>query len=202
MTSRTAALVNTSGFADPGLGSQAIFRAAMEVLARPGSISVLPGLPIAPPPLSAAAAAVALALCDFETPIWLDEALTAEPGVADYLRFHTGARMVAEPREAAFAIAATPTRLPELAAFGLGTLDYPDRSTTLILQVAGLDDATGWHLSGPGIAESSRLRVMGLRPDFVAERQALAPLFPQGLDIIFVAGARLAALPRTTRVEA
>ena len=43
----------------------------------------------APGRMAPAATAIALALCDFETPIWLDDALSADEAIVRYLRFHT-----------------------------------------------------------------------------------------------------------------
>ena len=55
-------------------------------------------------------------------------------------------------------------------------------------------------LAGPGIVGTTRLAVSGLAGGFWAERRMLAEFLPRGVDIIFTAGARLAALPRTTSV--
>ena len=192
----------TSGFLDPGRDSQATFRAAMDALARPGTIHALPTTLRAPALLSGGAAALALALCDYETPLWIDEALASNPEVGSYLRFHTGARITSAPSEAAFAIAADPLRLPDLAAFAIGTPDYPDRSTALILEVGSVAVSPGWSLAGPGVMAGMRFGVSGIRADLLAQRRALAMHFPKGIDILFAADAWVAALPRTTRVEA
>ena len=78
------------GFADPVLASQAAFRAIMDAMASPGSIVAVDGLAHAPRPLGRAAAAVALTLLDYETPVWLDPLLAPSPDITDWLRFHTG----------------------------------------------------------------------------------------------------------------
>ena len=52
-----------------------------------------------------------------------------------------------------------------------------------------------------GIAGTAALTVAGLPGGFWAQRTALAPLFPRGLDVVLTCGGRLAALPRTTRTE-
>ena len=58
--------------------------------------------------------------------------------------------------------------------------------------------------AGAGVvyAGAAMLAPALLPRDFVARRAALRPLFPRGLDFIFVADARAAALPRTTSIEA
>lgn len=57
-------------------------------------------------------------------------------------------------------------------------------------------------LSGPGIRDQLCLDVNGLPERFWAERRELAELFPRGLDVVFTAGDRIAALPRSTRIAA
>jgi alpha-D-ribose 1-methylphosphonate 5-triphosphate synthase subunit PhnH len=189
------------GFTDVARESQRVFRATMNAMARPGSIATLEASLKAPMPLTSGAATLALALCDFETPIWLDSELSNE-ATRDYLRFHTGAPFVDARAAAAFAFCAAPSGLPDFSEFSLGSLEYPDRSATLIIQVRSLAADRGWRLTGPGIDDASLLEAEPLPTDFVARRQALRPLFPRGLDFIFVAEARIAALPRTTLIEA
>jgi alpha-D-ribose 1-methylphosphonate 5-triphosphate synthase subunit PhnH len=92
--------------------------------------------------------------------------------------------------------------LPSLDGFDWGTDEEPQRGATLIVQVPVLAGEGGWSLSGPGIAERAALRVDGLPEAFAAERRAMNGAFPRGLDILFTSGARLAALPRTTILEA
>ena len=122
-----------AGFSDAVAQSQAVFHAAMMALARPGLAQPL-NVGVTPPAaLTAGVAALALALCDFETTVWLDEALSRTSEVADYLRFHSGARFVKDPAQAQFALIGAPLALRPLADFAQGTLDYPDRSTTLIV---------------------------------------------------------------------
>jgi alpha-D-ribose 1-methylphosphonate 5-triphosphate synthase subunit PhnH len=130
------------GFSDPVLASQAVFRAVMKAMARPGQITEL-GVSIAPPaPLGIAAAALALTLLDFETAVWLDPTLAVAPEVDGWLKFHTGAPRATDPAAAAFAFIAEPAAMPGFDAFGLGSVEYPDGSTTLVLEVETLTDAT------------------------------------------------------------
>jgi alpha-D-ribose 1-methylphosphonate 5-triphosphate synthase subunit PhnH len=188
-------------FADPVLDAQAAFRAVMDAMARPGSIRPLPSALTPPLPLSPAAAAVALTLLDYEAPFWLDAPLARAAEVASWLHFHTGAPRVDVPEEAAFAFLADPANAPACARFALGSPDYPDRSTTLVLQVESLSDAAQMRLSGPGIAGARTIAAAPLRDDFLAEAARNRACFPCGVDFIFVAADALAALPRSTRVE-
>jgi alpha-D-ribose 1-methylphosphonate 5-triphosphate synthase subunit PhnH len=124
-----------AAFLDPVHDAQACFRAVMNALARPGTIHAVTGLAEAPAPLSPVAAAIALALADYETQVFLDARLAAGTEVGRYIAFHTGARLTAAPSQASFALIADPALLGDLAEFALGTDTYPDRSTTLVLQV-------------------------------------------------------------------
>ncbi|MDP3547006.1 MAG: phosphonate C-P lyase system protein PhnH, partial [Phreatobacter sp.] len=117
-----------------------------------------------------------------------------------YLTFHTGARIVAAPAQAAFALIADPGALPDLADFALGTDVYPDRSTTLILQVASLTDGPRFRLEGPGIKGHTTLSVTGQPTDIVTRLAANHALFPRGVDLVLAGPEGVAALPRTTRV--
>lgn len=185
----------TAGFAEPVLDAQRCFRAVLDAMSRPGRVQRLAGLPEPPAPLGATAAAVLLTLADADTPVWLDAGADA----AAWLRFHAGAPLVPRPAEAAFLLACG--RPPALRDLAQGTDEEPHRSATLVLQVASLEEGTGWRLTGPGIEQAHRLRVTGLPAEFLAEWQANRARFPCGVDLILCAGDCLAALPRTTTLE-
>ena len=187
------------GFADPVGDAQRVFRDVLDAMAHPGRIVALRAGPPAPAPLVPAAAAVCLALLDHDTPLWVDPGGWRDEAL-DYLRFHCGVPLVGSPREAAFALCSDAASLPDPDELALGTDEYPDRSTTLIVQVPELSAGRGPRLTGPGIDGASRLEVGG-RPERVWRVVAANPsLFPRGVDLILAAGARVAALPRTTRV--
>lgn len=181
------------------LADQATFRAVMDAMARPGRVNALTAPPADwPAPLNAGAAAIALCLFDFETPVWLDEP-ARDGDAAAWLRFHTGARVTADPLAAAFAVITGPGQ-SGLPGFALGSLDYPDRSTTLIVQVEGFGTGAPLTLSGPGIDGTATLSASPL-PGDVAERIAAnAGLTPRGSDFLMVSATDVAALPRSTRL--
>ena len=187
------------GFSEPTRDSQTVFRKVMEAVARPGTVADLAFAPEAPKGLTRAAGAVALTLFDFETPVWVDPALGEE--TRDWLRFHCGCPMTDDPQEAAFALVSDAAKAPALTTFHMGDAKYPDRSTTVILQIAALDGGAPVTLSGPGIKGSARIAPAGLPQGFWAQVQDNHELFQFGVDVMLVAGDRLCALPRSTRVQ-
>jgi alpha-D-ribose 1-methylphosphonate 5-triphosphate synthase subunit PhnH len=186
------------GLADPVRDSQVVFRAVLDAMAHPGRIVDVPGPCPVPARLDPAAAAVALSLIDFETPLWLD---TDDPAVLEYVKFHCGCPVVAGPGQARFALATAPGSLPRLSAFDAGSDAFPDCSATLILQVSTLATGRGRTLTGPGIAGEARLDVTGLSAGFWADWAENHASFPRGVDVLLSAGTVIAALPRTTRAR-
>jgi alpha-D-ribose 1-methylphosphonate 5-triphosphate synthase subunit PhnH len=138
---------------------------------------------------------------DFETPLWLDDALKDDRAVVDALRFHCGCPVIDDPARANFALIGDACRAPLLSAFHQGTPEYPDRSTTVVMQVRDLAEAGGVRLTGPGVKTQMSLHVDGLPADFWRQWSANHRQFPLGVDLILTAGDRIAALPRSIRVE-
>ena len=88
-------------------------------------------------------AAIALTLFDHDTPLWLDAPMSQTPDVAKWLKFHTSAPVIADSSICSFALIGDAAALPALDRFSFGTNEYPDRSTTLILQVDSLTRGSG-----------------------------------------------------------
>lgn len=191
----------TGGFADPVFDAQAIFRAVMDAMARPGTIQSAKAETQPPRPLSPAAAAVALTLCDNDTPLWLDPALKHTQAVASWLGFHTGAPLADTPPDAHFAVVADPASLIALENFAQGTQEYPDRSTTLILQVASLSAGNTLIFEGPGINGCMTCAPASLPRHFVEQWKQNRARFPRGVDLVLAAPEGIACLPRTTRIR-
>lgn len=179
--------------------SQSAFRALMDATAHPGTIKTLRGS-AAPAPLMPATAAVIASLADYETPVWLDAALRDAPAVVDWIRFTTGAPLIDDPGQAAFALIADARSLPDFGRFALGSEEYPDRATTLIVQIERFSGES-FSLSGPGLKDAQPFAAEPLPDDFMERCAANRALFPRGLDLILVAGDRIAALPRSVRVS-
>jgi alpha-D-ribose 1-methylphosphonate 5-triphosphate synthase subunit PhnH len=184
------------GFADPVLDAQACFRAVLEAMSRPGRVQPIIPPPELPPGLSPAAAAVLLTMVDAATPLRLGAGSAAEaPAIAAWVRFHCGCPL---QRDGAAFVLDPAASLLDL---DPGTEEEPESGATLILDVAALEEAPGWRLTGPGIRDEHQLRVIGAPAGFLADWARNRARFPRGVDVILCAGTRIAALPRTVRIE-
>lgn len=189
-----------AGFVDKVLSAQSTFRSVMDAMARPGSVQRIPSAAGTPAAMMRGSAAIALTLFDHDTPIWLDPAMSATTDVSKWLKFHTSAPVVADSSVASFALIGSPENLPPLDRFAFGSNEYPDRSTTLILQVESLSQGALFELRGPGIDGTATLRAE-IRPHDLFERLAVnSVLFPRGIDVVLVHDDAVVAIPRTTRL--
>jgi alpha-D-ribose 1-methylphosphonate 5-triphosphate synthase subunit PhnH len=193
----------SGGFAEPVFGSQSLFRMLMDGMARPGTVHMVDSDIGQPEPLGAAAGAIALTVCDHETPVWLSPRL-AQSAVGDWIGFHAGAPLTLEKSEARFAFIEPSVAPACFHLFALGTQEYPDRSTTLVIEVMALRSEAGagqkLTLTGPGIRHAREIWVEGLPETFIQLRMDNRALFPRGVDVILTAGPSLLCLPRTTSV--
>lgn len=188
------------GFADPVHEAQQAFRCVLEAMSHPGRVLRMPVALTPPPGLTAASAALLLALADSDTPLWLPPALRQGPA-ANYLRFHAGCPLVDERGAAQFLLLQDLGKLPAHTALRCGDAEYPDRAATLIVQVSELASPGPIRLRGPGIPGQAEIAVGGwsqATQDFLAENRQR---FPLGVDLILCCGQALMGLPRSTRVE-
>jgi alpha-D-ribose 1-methylphosphonate 5-triphosphate synthase subunit PhnH len=189
-----------AGLADKVLSAQSIFRSVMDAMARPGSVQRIVAGAGAPAPMMRGTAAIALTLFDHDTPIWLDPAMSATSEVAKWLKFHASAAVVQDSSICHFALIGDAVALPGLDRFSFGSNEYPDRSSTLIIQVESLTEGRPMELCGPGI-DGTALVQATIQPADLFERLAVnAKLFPRGIDVVLVADDAIVAIPRTTRV--
>jgi len=184
------------GFADPVRDSTRAFRAVMHAMANPGTVRRLafdlPGFGGVEP----AALAALLTLADGDTPVWLSPEIDA--GLAPYLRFHCGCPVVGEAKPAAFALLDRAENAARAFGFELGSDEYPDRSATVLVQVAGLDGGTPVTLHGPGIQDTRRVAPM-LPAGFWDGWRRNAGLYPRGIDALLVCGQDILGLPRSAQ---
>ena len=191
-----------AGFADKVLSAQSTFRSVMDAMARPGSVQRIVAAAGAPAAMMSGTAAIALTLFDHDTPVWLDPRMSETSDVTKWLKFHTGAPVVLDSSICSFALIGDGSALPALDRFALGSNEYPDRSSTLILQVESLTQGESLELRGPGIDGTAVLRA-AIQPADLFERLAVnAALFPRGIDVVLVDDDAIVAIPRTTRLAA
>jgi alpha-D-ribose 1-methylphosphonate 5-triphosphate synthase subunit PhnH len=183
-------------FADPVFEAQAAFRQILRAMSSPGMI-VGCGEGLAPPaPLCPAAAAALLTLADFETPLWIAPSFARSEARA-FLAFHTGAPIAATPDKAVFALIDLEADGLDLTSFALGSLEYPDRSTTVVAQALELSSVGGFRLSGPGVRGERRLAFEPAPVTFAEAWSVNGARFPLGVDLLIAARGEIAALPRT-----
>ena len=191
-----------AGFADKVLSAQTTFRSVMDAMALPGSVHCIASASGTPPGMMRGTAAIALTLFDHDTPLWLDRRMSEASEVEKWLKFHTSAPVVSDPSIASFALIGNAGELPALDRFSFGSNEYPDRSTTLILQVESLREGLTFELSGPGIDGTAMLQATIEPLDLFARLAINGTLFPRGIDVVLVADDAIVAIPRTTRLVA
>ncbi|MEH2482614.1 alpha-D-ribose 1-methylphosphonate 5-triphosphate synthase subunit PhnH [Nitrobacteraceae bacterium AZCC 2146] len=190
-----------AGFADKVLSAQSTFRSVMDAMARPGSVQRIEAASGVPASLMRGSAAIALTLFDQDTPVWLDAKMSATSDVAKWIKFHTSAPVIADSSVCSFALIGDIDQLPALQRFAIGSNDYPDRSTTLIVQVSSLTQGPAIELRGPGIDGTAVLRTQ-IAPELLERLAINHALFPRGIDLVLVADDAIVAIPRTTRFVA
>ena len=190
----------SGGFTEPVFDSQSTFKAVMDAMARPGSIGEIETAALPPAPLGRAAGAIALALCDHDTAVHLSPAMI-EAGVQAWLAFHTGALVTGERSEAAFAFVEAGASLPPLSTFAAGSQEYPDRSTTVVFELAALTGGAALLIEGPGIDGIAEIAPVGLPPHFEGMWTENGALYPRGTDLVLAAGNQILCLPRTTKIR-
>jgi alpha-D-ribose 1-methylphosphonate 5-triphosphate synthase subunit PhnH len=184
------------------LSAQSTFRSVMDAMARPGGVQHIVAAAGTPAAMMCGTAAIALTLFDHDTPVWLDPLMSETSDVAKWLKFHTSAPVVGESSICSFAVVGDAGALPALDRFSFGSNEYPDRSTTLILQVESLTQGPALELRGPGI-DGTAVMQAAIQPPDLFERLAInAALFPRGIDVVLVADDAIVAIPRTTRLVA
>jgi alpha-D-ribose 1-methylphosphonate 5-triphosphate synthase subunit PhnH len=191
-----------AAFADKVLSAQSTFRSVMDAMARPGSVQRIAAATGTPAAMMRGTAAIALTLFDHDTPVWLDPLMSETSDLSKWLKFHTGAPIVGDSSICSFALIGDPRALPALDRFAVGSNEYPDRSTTLILQVESLTQGAALELRGPGIDGTAVLQA-AIQPADLIERLSInAMLFPRGIDVVLVHDDTIIAIPRTTRITA
>lgn len=190
----------SGGFSNPVFDGQRIFRRVMKAMAEPGLIVECPSHTAPPHPLLPSAAGVLCTLCDADTSIFIDASSSKDHSLVDWIRFHTDAPIRVASALSDFALILNAETMPTLDHFLQGTADYPDRSTTLIVQVKSLTGGPVFTLKGPGIETTRTFAPTGLPDHFPASWRNNCGLYPRGVDIIFATDDLIASMPRSTQI--
>ncbi|MCF3134412.1 phosphonate C-P lyase system protein PhnH [Streptomyces olivochromogenes] len=177
--------------------AQGVFRAVLDALARPGTVTRFPAdlAAVVPPALLPV-----LALADLGTGIRVLE----EDGAAlwsDVLSLATNAPAV--PLDKARLVASVrPVAPAEILRLARGTADAPEDGALLCLPVTALEGGPStWRLSGPGVPGEREVAPRGVPDGFVEARAEAVGGFPAGVDLLLAApDGRLMGLPRSTAV--
>ncbi|MFG1664244.1 phosphonate C-P lyase system protein PhnH [Streptomyces sp. Y7] len=177
--------------------AQGVYRAVLDALARPGTVTRFPAdAPAEVPP----ALLPVLALADLGTGVCVLEADGAARW-SDVVSVATNSPVV--PLEKArLAAAVRPVAAAEILRPARGSADAPEDGAVLCLPVTDLEGGPGvWRLSGPGVPGEREVAPQGLPAGFVEARAEAVGGFPAGVDLLLAApDGRLMGLPRSTTV--
>jgi alpha-D-ribose 1-methylphosphonate 5-triphosphate synthase subunit PhnH len=185
------------GFFDSVQDAQTTFRSLLNALAHPGESHPITARLTPPKGLHSACAAACLTLFDIDTLIWLQPGLS--PEAENWLQFHTGCRFTSDPVQAQFAVVWQTDLLPDLMTFNWGTAEYPESSTTLLIQIGR---AVGKQVTvqGPGIL-GERSIAPDLPAQFWTQWQVNVKAYPLGIDVFLCSATEIIGLPRTLDIQ-
>jgi alpha-D-ribose 1-methylphosphonate 5-triphosphate synthase subunit PhnH len=196
-----------AGFQDIALGSQSIFRAALEALSYPGRQVAVNASFDTPTAANRSSSGLLLALLEPGSRLWLSPSLIGTDAAA-WIVFHTNCEITQRSSDAEFAWIKHWQELPKFSSLCLGTDEYPDHSTTCVIDVMPSHDNVPpslFTLTGPGIKTATTIELqfttLNERNAFIQERTLNHSLFPRGVDLFLATTHGLIGLPRTTSIE-
>lgn len=216
------------GFSESVHDAQAVFRTVLNAMSEPGTLHDLTGIELLKEnsDFFSTSYALALSLFDNSTRICLSPSVDDEH-VKNSLNFHCGcvfetvfkmtqgtaAKHVDAKESSVDFFILNADEWFDYYGHGLisiGDLSYPEKSTTIILQVNSLSEARfarakGFRLSGPGIENSRDVFISNSHDAsdaaFFESIQKNQTTFPLGLDFILCSKEKVMALPRSVVIE-
>jgi alpha-D-ribose 1-methylphosphonate 5-triphosphate synthase subunit PhnH len=188
------------GFTHEDMGSQQVFRQALEALSRPAQWLPLLHDAAVPIGICRSSAGMMLALLDANCALWLSEKLKKHE-ICAWLRFHTGCQITDEIKHAQFAWLACNDTWPHLNTFNWGTDIEPQNACTILIDVDLNEIGTPVKAEGPGLIAPVTILLPKLGEDFPTERRQAFESFPCGPDIFLCADEAVMGLPRTTSLN-
>lgn len=186
------------GFQDTVRDAQTTFRSLLDSMARPGIVFAIAATLEPPDGLTSTCAVACLTLLDLETRVWLQPEIP--DASRDWLLFHTGCRFTDSPRNADFALIAHVNGCPNLTDFNRGSSEYPEASTTLLIQVDSLTGGEPVILQGAGILDEIAIAPQ-LPVQFWQQWQINAESYPLGVDVFCFDRDRVMGLPRSSQLK-
>lgn len=181
--------------------SQAHFRKILYAMARPGLCINLDGPDLHPPlDLYRSSASIGLALMDRYVQFYCHN---YSSDTTAYLALNTGAAQ-GSLKEADFIFVHATEAGYCMQQAKMGSLEYPDESATLIIQVEGFErtDGLSVQLQGPGIEGQRTISVSGIEPLLIETFMEVNSEYPLGIDCIFAAPDNsIMCIPRTSRIS-
>lgn len=194
MTGAPALYRRKHGFDDRVPASQHTFRVILDAMEHPGQLFTIRENPYAPDVFNSATAAACLTLLDSEKALWTD--IDWESPAISWLQFGCGSCIVTEPSMANFSIITKPATMPSLNYFRIDRYEYPEKATTMVVQVNDILPAPDNNFSTIIRDKTVRLEFKGVTESFWYQWQQLSQLYPSGIDIFFTCDDVLTALPK------
>ena len=171
------------GFDDLALGSHQTFRAIFAVMEHPGQIVTIHEYPDVPDVYNSASAATCLTLLEYETPVWTD--VDRKSPAISWLQVECESSVVTEPCLADFAIITKPGSMPDLDYFRTDPKKYPEKATTIVVQVDDILPVTDNKYFDIFLGRDGQLELNGVPKKFRNQWQSLSGLYPLDIDIFF-----------------
>lgn len=161
----------------------------------PGQLVTIHQNTHAPDIFNWASAATCLTLLDRETPVWID--IEEQSSAVSWLQYCCKSSVVTEPCMANFAIVTKPVNMPDLEYFRIGTYDYPENATTILVQVEDILPNVEYKIAGIGFGQRLHLELKGLSAHFWHQWRHLSGRHPLGIDVFITCEDVLTALPKS-----
>ncbi len=189
---------------DEVFDAQAHFRILLDSMARPGSINTLDTKNLSVPDgLNAASAFIAFALLNSDVTFHLNN---KNETVEQYLKTNTFSQ-AGNSMDANFIFLSGKDAADIIFQTSVGEPEYPEKSTTLIIDVASIqdhkqEDSLAIEVSGPGVKDTQTCFIQGLNKAILEALKEQNAEYPLGIDTIVTdQHGRLLCFPRTSRLH-
>ena len=184
------------GYQDQTHSSQNMFRTMLKAISFPGSIFTVPENLETDNVIYSSTANIIFTLFDIDTKIFIDSEKISK--IQNFITFNTNANCIEKSNHCDFAI--IQNKEFNIENFNLGTDEYPDNSSTIIIEVEDLINGEELIIEGPGIEKTKSISPTNLPKNFQSQWQNNNFIFPRGVDLILTCKDDFFCLPRTSKV--